>query len=136
MRFFLDSDVLLDFFLGRQPFSNHTTELLARCEKGKLHGCTTPLALANIYYILRKANSREKSLACIRYLAETLDVIQMDRESAIAAINSEFSDFEDALQYAALTQYKSIQGIVTRNVKDYRKSVIPVHTPESFLALV
>jgi predicted nucleic acid-binding protein len=136
MKFFLDSDVLLDFFLDRQPFSNHTMELLSRCEKGRLHGCTTPLALANIYYLLRRTNSKEKSLNCIRYLVETLDVIHMDRESVIAAINAGFGDFEDALQYAALAQYKSVQGIVTRNVKDYRKSVIPVHTPESFLALV
>lgn len=73
---------------------------------------------------------------CIRYLVETFDIVSMDRESVIAAMHSEFSDFEDALQYASMAQYSSIEGIVTRNIKDYRRSVLPVHTPEGFLALV
>lgn len=136
MRIFIDSDVLLDFFLDRRPFSNSAAQLLAQCEKGKIEGCTTPLALANIHYILRRSGSREKVMNCIRYLVETFDIVSMDRESVIAAMHSEFSDFEDALQYASMAQYSSIEGIVTRNIKDYRRSVLPVHTPEGFLALV
>lgn len=48
------------------------------------------------------------------------------------ALNSDFSDFEDAIQYYTAQNHK-LTAIVTRNEKDYKDSNISVETPEMFL---
>ncbi|WP_428430011.1 PIN domain-containing protein [Pedobacter sp.] len=50
----IDSDVILDHFLDRKPFSDHSTRVLALCENKKVNGFVTGLAIANIYYFLQK----------------------------------------------------------------------------------
>ena len=57
----------------------------------------------------------------------------MDKLVIEKALNSGFKDFEDALQHFAAINYGEIEVIVTRNVKDYKKSEIGVLTPESFV---
>jgi hypothetical protein len=57
----------------------------------------------------------------------------MDKGIIIKAINSNFTDFEDALQNFTAVRHGGISVIITRNVKDYKKSEIGVLTPESYL---
>lgn len=65
-----------------------------------------------------------------------LDVVSMDRDTVMKALNSGFKDFEDALQYFAAHKSGFIDVILTRNVKDYSKSEIGVLTPEAFVKIV
>jgi hypothetical protein len=60
-------------------------------------------------------------------------VITIDKNAIIKAIDSEFTDFEDALQNFSAENHGSINAIVTRNIKDYKKSKLSVLTPEMFL---
>jgi hypothetical protein len=62
-----------------------------------------------------------------------MDVLQMDKEIVVQALNSGFKDFEDALQNFAAIKSGNIDVIITRNVKDYTKSKIGVLTPEGYL---
>ena len=50
----VNTDVLLDFFFYRKPFSKFSTEILNLCEENKLSGFTTPLIISGVYYLLRK----------------------------------------------------------------------------------
>jgi len=136
MRTFLDSDVLLDFFLDRQPFSDHSAAILDLCEKRQLFCTTTPLVLSNVHYILRQKSSQDKAMKCIHFLIDLLQITSMDRETVRAAVESGLKDFEDNLQYGAVVSDGTIQCIVTRNIRDYRKSKVAVHTPAGFLALL
>jgi predicted nucleic acid-binding protein len=136
MKAFVDSDVLLDFFLNREPFADHSAAVLDQCEKGRMTGITSPLVLSNVYYILRQKTSNEKVMKCIHFIIGQLEIVTMNRESILAALDSGLTDFEDSLQYGAVSLDGSIDCIVTRNVRDYRKSTLPVHTPAGFLALL
>ena len=60
----------------------------------------------------------------------------MDEDSVRSALNSQFNDFEDAIQYFCTTKYKRIDIIITRNVKDYRYASLPVMSPDTFLKLL
>ena len=51
----------------------------------------------------------------------------------LEALNSDWKDYEDSLQYATAMQRES-NCIVTRNKKDFEKAQIPVYTPDEFLA--
>lgn len=129
----LDADVILDFFFDRQPFSKDISFIFSLCEQGKLMGYVTPVIISNIYYLLRKTASHKKVLEKITLLLSITDVLLMDKDVVIRAINSEFKDFEDALQNFAAVKDGDIDLIITRNVKDFKKSEIGVLTPESYI---
>jgi len=131
-RVFLDSDVLLDMLLNRDPFYHYVQALLAESVQQNFKICTSTLALANINYILikkiGKANAREK----IKYLNNSLEILAFEKESIALAVDSKFSDLEDAFQHFIGKRF-NCDVIITKNTKDYKQSEIPVYTPEQFL---
>ncbi|MCF8370317.1 MAG: PIN domain-containing protein [Bacteroidales bacterium] len=61
-RILIDTDVILDFFFNRQPFSEHAAQILSLCESEKIEGFVTPVILSNVYYLIRKTASHEKAI--------------------------------------------------------------------------
>jgi len=134
-KLFIDSDIILDVFAKREPFYYHSAKLLIRIEKKKALGYTSPLVFANIYYILRKLKSKDYALQSLRKLRIIIAIFPVDEKHIDQALNSEFSDFEDAIQHYAAKSNR-INYIITRNKQDYKHSSITVCTPEEYLAIV
>lgn len=132
-RVLIDSDVALDFFFDRKPFSESAAEIFKRCETGEILGYFTPLAFSNMYYIMRKTTSHLVVLEKIKLLLSITDVLQMNKSIVFQAANSKFKDFEDALQYFSAVHNGGVDIILSRNLKDYTKSQIAVMTPEHYL---
>ncbi|MCB0736439.1 MAG: PIN domain-containing protein [Bacteroidetes bacterium] len=128
----IDTDVLMDLLIDRKPFSEHSAEVLRLCETQKTNGYVTPVIISNLYYLLRKIASHQKVLTHLKKLLEVIDVVKIDKKSVLLAIDSEFKDFEDALQNFAAQEHPKIQAIVTRNIKDYKHSNLAVFTPLEF----
>jgi len=128
----IDTDVILDFFFDREPFSSDAAKIFALCESKEIRGFITQVAYSNVYYLLRKASRHDKVIDKLKLLFTITDVLMMDEDVVVQALNSGFADFEDALQYSAAANNGTIDAILTRNVKDYRKSKIGVLTPETF----
>ena len=98
----------------------------------KLELYTSPTVFCNVFYILRKELGIEKAKSALRKLRLLIKIIDSSEKTIDCALNSEFSDFEDAIQcYTA--QNHQISIIVTRNVKDYKTTGIIVQNPETFL---
>jgi len=131
----IDSDVILDFFFDRKPFSEHASTVLSLCELNKIKGYVTPVIISNVYYILRQTASHEEIIGKLRLLLSITDVLVIDKESIIIALNSEFKDFEDAIQNFAAEGSNEVRIILTRNIKDYKKSKLAVFNPENYLRL-
>jgi len=129
----IDTDILLDFFFDRAPFANYATKILDLCEKKKLKGYTTPVIISNLYYLLRKTAKHDIIIEKIKQLLTIISIIKMDKEAVLNALNSDFKDFEDALQNYSAIEYGSIKIILTRNVKDFKKSELAILTPETYL---
>lgn len=129
----LDTDVLLDFFFDRKPFSDYTAQVLNLCEEKKIEGFTTPVIIANMYYMLRKDSKHEMVINRLNQLLRIIDVVEMNRKVVIKALDSDFKDFEDALQNFSAVEYKSIQIVLTRNIKDFKKSELAILTPETYM---
>jgi len=132
-RVLIDTDVILDFFFDRQPFSEFAETILSWCEKKKIEGFITPVICSNLYYLLRQTAKHEKVVEKLTQLLTIIDVIPMDRQVVHYALTSGFNDFEDALQNFAAVQQGDIHVILTRNLKDYKKSNIGVMTPENYI---
>lgn len=131
----IDSDVILDFFLDREPFRENASTVLSFCEKNKIKGFVTPFIISNVFYLLNKISKREIVIARLKELISFIDIINIDKQVVVSSLNSNFSDFEDALQNYAAEQSNDITIIITRNIKDYKNSRLTVLTPTEFLKM-
>jgi len=131
----IDTDVILDFFFDRKPFSEHAAIILNMCEQKHIQGFVTTVIISNSYYLLRRNAQHNKVIDKLKQLLSIIDVLNMNKRIVMNAINSDFKDFEDALQNFAAVSNGDIDVIVTRKIKDFKKSEIAVLTPESFLKL-
>lgn len=133
-KIFVDTDVCIDLLSGRKPFYIAAEQLFSLAEKGKIKICVSALSFATIDYVLcgnyRSAHSRQV-LSKFKTLVQVLSVEEKTIELALV---SDFTDFEDAIQYCCAIEH-NINTLVTRNVKDYKKASIRILSLESFLTL-
>lgn len=129
----IDTDVILDFFFDRQPFSEYAAEVFSLCELKSIQGFVTPVICSNVYYLLRRTAKHEKVIDKLNQLLTIADVLMMDKNVIVMALSSKFKDFEDALQNYAAVNAGNVDAILTRNVKDFKNSEIGVLTPEDYL---
>ena len=132
----IDTDVILDFFYDRKPYSEYSAQLLSLCESRKITGYVSPVICSNAYYILRQTSRHTKVIEKLKQLRTILQVIPMNGDVVLKALDSGFDDFKDALQNYAAVRVKQIDAVITRNVKDYRKSELAVFSPEEFLSSI
>ena len=132
-KLFIDTDVILDFLTDRQPFSDNATYIFTLIDNQKVIGCTSSLTFSNLYYILRKYSSHKKVISKLEELSRFINILQVDDKIISSALSSDFKDFEDAIQYFTAQTSKKIDLIITRNIRDYRDSELPVMTPETFI---
>ena len=132
-RILLDSDVILDYFFDRKPFSEESSIIFTLCEQKKITAFITPVIISNVYYLIRKITSSKKAKQNISLLLSITTVLIVDKSIILQALNSDFTDFEDALQNYSAENNKSISTIITRNIKDYKHSNIAVLTPAAYI---
>ncbi|MBO4727646.1 MAG: PIN domain-containing protein [Spirochaetaceae bacterium] len=129
---FVDTDVILDLLAERIPFFHFSAVLFTFAEMKKLELYTSPLILANTFYILRKQLGNSEAKNALRKLRILLHVVESSESIIDKALNSDFTDFEDAIQYYTALEH-GIKIILTRNVRDYKNASVIVQTPEAFL---
>lgn len=132
-KLFVDADVVINFLTDRKPFSNPASELFELNEKGKLKLYLSATSINNIYYITRKYIGHKETLKVIEDLTETTEIAGTTKKEIVQALKNDFKDFEDSIQYSTALSIKDIGTIITRNIKDYKRSKIAVLTPEHYL---
>ena len=132
----IDTDVILDFFFDRMPFSEESSQILSLCEKKEIQGYVTSIMVSKIYYLLRKTAKHEKVIDNLKMLLNVVNVTTTNKKVVVEALNSEFKDFEDALQNFSAQNDEKITIILTRNVKDYKTSNLSIMTPENYLKII
>ncbi len=129
---FVDTDVCIDLLSGRKPFNATAEKLFSLADIGKIKIYVSTLSFANIDYVLRSQYSAYHSRQIIAKFKTLVGVLSVDSKTIDLAIASNFHDFEDAIQYYSAIE-NGITILVTRNIKDYKKSTITVVTPETYL---
>ena len=131
---FIDTDVIIDFLIDRKPFSIEAAKIFSLIDQQKIKGCVASLTFSNLYYILRKIGSHKKVISSLQKFSEFVDILKVDSEIIKSALFSDFKDFEDSIQYFTALENKKIDYIITRNIRDFRATTLPVMTPETFLS--
>jgi len=104
------------------------------CDLNKISGWLTSVILSNMYYMLRKSYTHNEIVVKFRELLKILNVLSINKDTVLLALNSEFTDFEDALQNYAAEHSRGIDFVITRNTKDYKNSLLKVLMPDDFLS--
>lgn len=131
---FLDTNIVIDFLGERSNFYDASAKILTLADKKKIKIFTSPTSIANSYYILSRVESSKNVLEKIRKFKLLCNISIMDDEVIEKAINADFKDFEDSMQYfRALATNCEI--IITRNERDFKSALIPVMNAESYLKI-
>jgi predicted nucleic acid-binding protein len=134
--FLLDTNVVIDFLTDRRPFSLLAAKLFDYSEKGKIKLYITAVSYNNTYYVVKKLTSHKETIKILKDLENLAETIDTSRTAIKQALNSEFKDFEDAIQYYSARTNKKIDAIITRNVADFKLSKLPILSPDEAIGIV
>lgn len=131
---FVDTDIIYDVLAIREPFYQPAARLFTMADEGKIMITVSSLSFANIHFLLSKQLSGDHAKQVLRQFKILVRIAPVDDKIIDLALNSDFKDFEDAIQYyCALENDCGI--LLTRNLKDYKKAQISVMTPQDYIRL-
>ena len=135
MAILIDTNVVLDWILDRQPFVEHASQIMEICIKGDAKGYLASHSITNIFYISRKQFSVDERKEILFMLCDSFEIIGLDVELLTKALNNEnWLDLEDALQMQCAINH-NLDYIITRDRSGFAQSEIKVVSPEEFLEL-
>lgn len=135
MKVVLDTNIIIDALTNRQPFCKDAQSILLLAEQHKLDGYITSNTATDIYYILhRYFHDSQKVKDIMEILFDSISVLSVDENDCKASLHSRISDYEDAVLESSASNGLA-DCIVTRNIKDFSFSRIPVYTSRDFLSI-
>lgn len=132
-RVFIDTNILLDLLLERQPWVNQASVLFSMADRKELDLLCCSLSFSTAIYLMNRLKYTRKEIITKLAIVKSLCTVTTVDSSVIdRVLQSDFSDLEDGMQYYSALAANA-EMIVTRNEKDYALSNIPVLSPTEFL---
>lgn len=133
MRVLLDTNIILDFFLEREPFFHDASRLFDAIADKKVEGFVTASSITDIFYICRRQTQDvEEARQILVTTLALLSVCPVDHSRLAAALESGLADFEDAVQIAC-AEAQNLEAIITRNPQDFQTTNISVFSADQFI---
>jgi predicted nucleic acid-binding protein len=130
----IDINIFMDFLFKRRGHEN-VVKIFNLCMKGNIKGFVCAHEITTLCYFLNKtAKDKSKTKEVISRLMKRFTVIEINEELLNKALGSDIDDFEDAVIEVSAKD-RNADYIITRNIKDFKKSVIPAKTPEELLLI-
>lgn len=129
MKVLFDTNVILDLLLDRQPFSIVAAQLCSQVERRDVEGYVCATA---VHYLVTKVLGAARARRELQKLLTVFDVAPVNRPVLEAALGTSFPDFEDAVVHEA-ARHVGAQGLVTRNLGDFKRATLPVYSPEELM---
>ncbi|MGM0565532.1 MAG: type II toxin-antitoxin system VapC family toxin [Bacteroidota bacterium] len=132
-KIFIDTNILIDLLSRREPFYDEAAVLFSLADRKKIKIALSALTIANTSYVLSRHMDTVKTKSILRKVKLIVTVPPMNDRIIDLALNDEsFVDFEDALQYFSALD-NGYELIITRNLKDFKHSKLPVMTAREFI---
>jgi len=136
MQILVDTNVILDWIMKREPFVTIATKIMKQCIDGKITGYLASHTLPDLFYILRKKFSVEQRKELVLLLCDRFFIIPEDNKIMVSAAKNElWNDFEDGLQMQCALD-KNLDYIITQNIKDFATSEVKAVLPEAFIKIL
>jgi len=130
----VDTNIVIDLLTQRNEFYRPASRLFTLSDNKEIILSISSLTFANTYYLITKELNAQKAKEILRKFKLLVNILSMDDKIIDLSLNSNFKYFEDAIQYYTAIEHK-IDIIITRNLKDFKLSKIPVMTAENYLAM-
>lgn len=131
-KIFVDTDIIYDLLAIREPHYQPAAKLFTKADEGKIQIFISALSIANIHYLLSKQLSATEAKQILRKFRLLVNIVSLSEKIIDLALNSDFSDFEDAIQYYCALE-NDIEILLTRNLRDYKKAQIVTMTAQDFI---
>jgi predicted nucleic acid-binding protein len=132
-RLFIDTNIVIDLISRREPFFKEAAMLFSLADKKRIEISVSSLTIANTGYILMRQMDSDKVKSVLRKIRLIVNTLPLDDKIIGLALNDEtFTDFEDGLQYFTAIE-NGQELIITRNLKDFKNSKVPVMTARQFI---
>ena len=128
----VDTNIVLDLLARREPFFQDAQRLFSKADKGKIQLSVASLSIVNTHYILKSRLKLQEARKYLRQLKVLVEVLPMTDKIIDLALDSDFKDFEDAIQYYIALE-NNLDFILSRNQKDFKTAAIPVMTCSDYL---
>ncbi len=135
MKVMVDTNVILDVWLAREPYWRESARLIAHIEEGKAKGILCPTTVTTLHYLGKKVLGEKQARALLKDLLDIFSVGNLSAKVLHEALSSKISDFEDAV-IEAVSAANGVDVIVTRNLKDFRKSRIEAQEPGRIVTML
>ena len=136
MTVLIDTNVILDVLLQRQQFIQASAGVILLSEKNIIEGYVTASAITDIFYVTNNTyKDKQKTMNLLKSVLKTVNIAAVTGEEIYRALDLNWNDFEDAVQYTA-GEHIQADYIITRDLGGYEGSSIPVIQPVGFLALM
>jgi len=132
IRALLDTNVILDALLAREPVGGQVRAVWEAHEDGRFTGYICAITPPTVFYVARKAVGKSQAFKMTGDLAETFEVCAVDKSILQSAMRLERPDFEDAIQSASALA-AGLDFIITSDLKDYKKSPVKAISPVEFM---
>lgn len=133
MKILIDTNVVLDVLLKREPFYHNGAKILNLSGRSDINLYVSASAITDIYYIANQTiRNREEVKRLLINLVKVISIASVSKDEIKNALLLLWSDFEDSVQYSVAI-LQEMDGIVTRNPNDYKEAEIEIWKPEELL---
>lgn len=132
-KIFVDTNILVDLIADRRPFSKFAIQIFFKAEDKKIKLYTSSHSIATTHYLLKKYIDEKDLREVLLNIIDYVNVIPIDVDVIKKGLKSKHKDFEDALQIYSAYSIEKMDCIVTRNIKDFKNSDIPVLSPDELI---
>ncbi len=133
IKLFLDTNVLLDLLMERDPWAKNAALILSMGDRKQVEVLCCSLSFSTAIYLMQRFKYSRKEIVSKLSIVKSICTITTVNDSVIdRMLQSDFEDLEDAVQYYSALSFGA-EVILTRNTKDFALSKIPVMTPQEFL---
>ncbi len=134
-RILVDTNIVIDLLAKREEFLPEAQVLFTLADRKEIKLYVSSLTFANTNYILSQNLKLSDARKILRQFKVLIEVLPLDDKIIELSLDSDFSDFEDAIQYYTAIE-NGLKIIITRNLKDFKKSTIPVLTAKDYLKTI
>ena len=136
MRVFVDANIVVDLLCERYPWFPSVMRIFNMADRGQIELYCSTLSLGTASYLMEtRKMSPQDIFDGIDLLCQMCTPTMVDASVVRQALDSGFTDFEDALQHFSAKTVDA-ECIVTRNKKDFSTSEIPVYKLDEFMTLL
>lgn len=132
MKILLDTNIVLDLLLEREPFCYDSKAIFELIESNKIKGYLCATTITTIYYLISKNIGKSQADNIIKQLLQLFNIADVNKNILLKSLDNNGKDFEDSVIYTS-AEFFEIDTIITRDKRGFKKSNIKINEPNEFL---